>query len=238
MGSICTRNCGFCDVETGNPGPLDASEPERIARAIRDLNIKYAVITSVTRDDLPDSGAGHFANIIKAVKSMNCKTNVEVLTPDFQKGMTDGIKIVLAAAPEVFGHNIEVTKRFHKLVKKLPSDYDRSLSFLQTVKDIMSKMITKTGMMVGVGENETDVCETIDDLAQAQVDILTIGQYLPPSDAHHKLDRYVSLEEFDRYREYGERKGIKVVESGPLIRSSYKAAKVFEKIIGEKDYIK
>ena len=221
MGDICTRNCGFCDIKSGCPQGLDPNEPKKVAQSVSELNLEYAVITSVTRDDLEDGGAEHFSKVIFAIKEQNPKTKVEILTPDF-RGNKNSVKTVLGATPDVFGHNIEVVKRLHAEVKKKPSSYETSLNFLKTIKEFSPNTITKTGMMVGVGERKEDVFETIDDIKSAGVDIMTIGQYLAPSSNHFGMVRYITPEEFDEFRKYGERLGL-IMISGPLVRSSYKA---------------
>lgn len=225
MGDTCTRKCGFCNIKTGFPGSLDENEPEKIAESVKELGIKYAVITSVTRDDLKDGGALHFANVIRKIKEINPDTKVEILTSDFQ-GSEDSIKTVVDAVPDVFGHNMEIVRKLHKTVKKLPADYDLSLRFLRKIKEINPNMITKTGMMVGVGETKEEVFELIDDVVNSKVDVISIGQYLTPSTSHYPIVRYVTPEEFDEYKKYGEKLGINVV-SGPLVRSSYKARETY-----------
>ena len=225
MGDTCTRMCGFCNIKTGCPGKLDEKEPEKVAESVKELDIKYAVITSVTRDDLKDGGALHFANVIRKIKEVNPDTKVEILTSDFQ-GNEDSIRTIIDANPDVFGHNMEIVRRLHKTVKKPPADYDISLDFLKKIKKINPNMITKTGMMVGVGEIKDDVLELIDDAVNSKVNIISIGQYMTPSTSHYPIVRYVTPEEFDEYREYGEKFGISVV-SGPLVRSSYKARETY-----------
>ncbi|MBQ9335611.1 MAG: lipoyl synthase [Alphaproteobacteria bacterium] len=221
MGNKCTRNCGFCNVKHGRPAPLDENEPMKVAQSVQKLGIKYAVITCVTRDDIKDGGAQHFADVIKAIRSINPETKVEILTSDL-RGNVEAIQTIVDAQPDVFGHNLEVVRKFHKQVKRPPADYDVSLNFLKTVKKIEPKMITKTGIMVGVGETKEDVFELIDDVIDANIDILTIGQYLPPTSSHYPIARYVTPEEFAEYAEYGKSRGIEVI-SGALVRSSYKA---------------
>jgi lipoic acid synthetase len=228
MGDVCTRNCGFCNMKTGRPFALDENEPDRVAEAVKDLGIKYAVITSVTRDDLEDGGALHFANTIKSIRKLNPDTKVEILTPDF-KGNVDAIKTVLEAKPNVFGHNMEVVKEFHSRVKKPPSSYDASINFLKKIKEIEPSSITKTGVIVGVGENKSDVFRFIDDVAEAKLDVLTIGQYLTPTKSHSPVVRYATLEEFAEYEEYGKKAGLKVF-AGPLVRSSYRARMIYDSI--------
>ena len=233
MGDTCTRNCGFCNVKHGRPAPLDDDEPIKVAQSVQKLGIKYAVITCVTRDDIKDGGAQHFANVIKAIRDLNPGTKVEILTSDL-RGNTNAIKIVVDAQPDVFGHNLEVVRKYHKQVKRPPADYDVSLNFLKTVKKISPQIITKTGIMVGVGETKEDVFELIDDVVNVDVDILTIGQYLPPSSSHHPIARYVTPEEFAEYAEYGKSHGVEVI-AGALVRSSYKAREVYDLVQGGKN---
>ena len=225
MGDTCTRNCGFCNIKHGHPSPLDANEPERVAQSVQKLGIKYAVITCVTRDDINDGGAQHFANVMKSIRDLNPETKIEILTSDL-RGNIEAIRTIVEAKPDVFGHNLEVVRRYHKQVKHPPADYDISLNFLKTVKKIAPEMITKTGIMVGVGETKQDVFELIDDVVKAGVSILTIGQYLPPSSGHYPIARYVTPEEFMEYAEYGKSHGIEVI-SGALVRSSYKARETY-----------
>ncbi len=225
MGDTCTRHCGFCNIKSGQPQPLSEDEPEKIAESVEKLGIKYAVITCVTRDDLEDGGSLHFAKVIRKIKEINPETKVEILTSDL-KGNEDSIKTIVDAKPDVFGHNMEIVRRLHKQVKHPPADYDVSLNFLKTVKKLDPKMITKTGMMVGVGETKEEVFGIIDDVVQSKVDIISIGQYLTPSTAHYPIMRYVMPEEFDEYTKYGQSKGIEVI-SGPLVRSSYKARETY-----------
>ena len=225
MGDTCTRNCGFCNVKHGRPEFLDAGEPVKVAQSVKKLGIKYAVITCVTRDDIKDGGAQHFANVIKAIRDLNPETKVEILTSDL-RGNVDAIQTIVEAKPNVFGHNLEVVRSFHKQVKHPPADYDISINFLQTVKKLDSKMITKTGIMVGIGETKEDVLNLIDDVVSAHINILTIGQYLPPSSSHYPIARYVTPEEFAEYAEYGATLGIRVI-AGPLVRSSYKAKETY-----------
>ena len=225
MGDICTRNCGFCNIRNGKPNPIDLNEPKQIAISIKQLRIKYAVITCVTRDDLQDGGAQHFAEVIKTIRNLNPETKIEILTSDL-RGKKDDIYTIIKAKPNVFGHNLEIVRAYHKIVKRPPADYDISLNFLKDIKSLDHNMITKTGIMVGVGETKEDVLELIDDVRNANVDILTIGQYLPPSSSHYPLQRYVKPEEFVEYMEYGNSRGIHVI-SGALVRSSYKAFETY-----------
>ncbi|MDR2598414.1 MAG: lipoyl synthase [Holosporales bacterium] len=225
MGEFCTRNCGFCDIKNGRPQPLDPDEPGRIAQAVLALGLKYVVLTSVTRDDLMDGGAQHFSEVIMAIRNINCELEVEVLTPDFQACMDSAIETILAVRPTVFAHNLEIVKKYHHIVKRKPSSYETSMTFL---KKLRNRVTTKTGIMVGVGESKRDVFDFMDEISDIGIDILTIGQYLAPSRGHHPVARYVSPEEFDEYRDYGERRGIKLVCSGPLVRSSYRARESFQ----------
>lgn len=228
MGEFCTRNCGFCDIKNGRPQPLDQDEPEKIAQAVRDLGLKYVVLTSVTRDDLPDGGAQHFSDVIMALHNLGLELKVEVLTPDFQNCMDSAISIILEAKPVVFAHNLEIVKKFHHLVKKKPSSYEISMNFLEKLRGMVT---TKTGIMVGIGELKSDVLECIDEVAAVGVDIMTIGQYLSPSrELHYPVARFVSPDEFEEYKDYGERRGIKLVCSGPLVRSSYRARESFQSV--------
>jgi lipoic acid synthetase len=229
LGDVCTRNCGFCDIKSGCPRPINTSEVTDIARAVRELGVRYSVITSVTRDDLPDSGASHFAAVIRRIKEDNHDVLVEVLTPDFLRDVRGGIEAVLRAGPDVFGHNLEVVRRLHDKVKSHPSRFAVSLDFLRTIKELAPDVLSKTGIMVGVGEEKREVLELIDEAADAGVDILTIGQYLPPSNGHYPIARYVEPAEFAEYKLYGEEGRIKVVESGPFVRSSYRAFAAFRK---------
>jgi lipoic acid synthetase len=228
MGNICTRRCGFCNIKTGVPQQLDEHEPERIAQTIKYLGTKYAVLTSVTRDDLGDGGASHFARVMESIKNMDPEIKIEILTPDFGCN-EDAIKTLVIARPNVFGHNIEIVRRLHKTVKKPPSSYEASLNFLIKIKEIDSETITKTGIMVGVGETHNDVFELLNDAGAANVNIVTIGQYLTPTTSHYPLVKYVTPEDFDLYRDYGEKIGLKVV-SGPFVRSSYNARDTYSSI--------
>lgn len=228
MGDVCTRNCGFCDIKSGCPKALDLDEPEKIANSVLEFGLEYVVLTSVTRDDLKDGGAEHFAKVISRIKGKNPKAKIEILTPDF-RGNQDSIAKVLEALPDVFGHNIEVVRKLHSQVKKKPADYDVSLNVLKLIKKMSPTTITKTGMMVGVGESKEDVFETISEVKQAGVDIMTIGQYLAPSENHFKMERYVNPKEFDEFRDFGEKLGL-IMISGPLVRSSYKAFESYKKL--------
>ena len=225
MGEICTRACAFCDVTTGKPKPLNSFEPFEIALAIKKLNLKHAVITSVDRDDLTDGGANHFYEVIIETKKQNPSTTIEVLTPDFlRKG--DSYKKVIEAKPDVFNHNIETVPGLYRKVRP-GSRYFASLELLKNTKKIDKNIFTKSGLMVGLGENKDEIVQVMDDLRSAEVDFLTIGQYLQPSVKHHPLDRYYSLEEFDELKSIAISKGFLLVSSTPLTRSSYHADKDF-----------
>ena len=225
MGEICTRACAFCDVTTGKPKPLNSFEPFEIALAIKKLNLKHAVITSVDRDDLTDGGANHFYEVIIETKKQNPSTTIEVLTPDFlRKG--DSYKKVIEAKPDVFNHNIETVPGLYRKVRP-GSRYFASLELLKNTKKIDKNIFTKSGLMVGLGENKDEIIQVMDDLRSAEVDFLTIGQYLQPSVKHHPLDRYYSLEEFDELKSIAVSKGFLLVSSTPLTRSSYHADKDF-----------
>mgnify|MGYP001025652711 CR=1 FL=1 len=228
MGTNCTRNCRFCAVHSGRPQPLDMDEPRKVAETVRLLGIKHIVITSVTRDDLEDGGADHFVNTIGAIREMNKGITIEVLIPDFN-GNFASLDKVIASSPEVINHNIETVKEFYKAVRP-KADYYRSLEILSRTKRESDSIVTKSGMMVGLGETEKQVYETMDDLLNAGVEILTIGQYLRPTREHLEVKKYVAPEEFDKYRETGLKKGFLGVASGPFVRSSYHAKELFEEV--------
>lgn len=220
-GNICTRSCKFCNTQTGRPLPLDAHEPRHVAESISLMKLDHAVITSVDRDDLPDLGAGHWAETIRAIKLLNPQTTIEVLIPDFQ-GRADLLSKVIDAHPEIISHNMETVRRISPLVRSA-AHYETSL---QVIGHIAASGITaKSGIMVGLGETPAEVEELMDNLRAAGCDILTIGQYLQPTRKHYEVVEYVTPEQFDRYREVGLQKGFKQVESGPLVRSSYHAEK-------------
>jgi len=228
MGETCTRACSFCNVITGKPKSLDHLEPLKISNAIKKLNLKHAVITSVDRDDLIDGGAGHFYEIIVEVRKQNPETTIEVLTPDFlRKG--ESYKKVIEAKPDVFNHNIETVPGLYRQVRP-GSRYFSSVELLKNVKKINKNIFTKSGLMVGLGESKDEIIQVMDDLRSADVDFLTIGQYLQPSVKHHPLDRYYNLEEFDELKSTAESKGFLLVSSSPLTRSSYHADKDFAEL--------
>ncbi len=222
LGDVCTRTCGFCDVKHGKPLPLDWMEAERVAQAVKTMNLRHAVITSVTRDDRRDGGAPIFAMVIRRIRELLPGCSVEVLIPDF-KGRIEALRIVMEARPEILNHNVETVKRLFKAVQ--PQDnYAWARATLVNAKRLDPEVLTKSGIMVGLGETLDEVKETMRDLRSWGVDILTIGQYLQPSRKHLPIDRYYTPEEFAELREYGLEIGFKWVESGPLVRSSYHAA--------------
>lgn len=221
LGNICTRHCHFCAVTTGNPnGKIDSHEAEKIVNLIKTLNLNYVTITSVTRDDLTDGGACEFAKIVKAIKEYNYHIKVEVLVPDFN-GNEESLKIVVDAGCDVFAHNIETVKRLSKYVRDPKANYTRSLNLLKKVHKYKPDLILKSGFMVGLGENHTDVKETINDLAKVGISVLTIGQYLQPASHLLPVVKYIDDETFNYYRNFAINSGIKFVFAGPLIRSSY-----------------
>ena len=228
MGDTCTRACAFCDVKTGKPKHLDSMEPLKIAQATRELNLKHVVITSVDRDDLNDGGANHFSKVILETKRINTNTTIEVLTPDFlRKG--DAYKVVVYSKPDVFNHNIETVPRLYRSVRP-GSRYFASVNLLKSVKEINKTIFTKSGIMLGLGECKDEILQVMDDLLFANVDFLTIGQYLQPSVKHHPLHRYVHPDEFDEFKSIALSKGFLIVASSPLTRSSYHADEDFLKM--------
>ncbi len=220
LGNICTRNCAFCGIEKGDPLPVDKTEPERIKKAVEKLGLKYVVITSVTRDDLLDYGAGHFAEVIKTLRPIP----VEVLIPDF-KGDEKSLKEVIEAKPIVINHNVETVPRLYPKIRNR-ADYAQSLGVLSKVKELSPSIYTKSGFMVGLGETDEEILSVLRDLNRVGCDIVTIGQYLPPSKSHPEVSRYVDLESFSKYKDFGEGLGIKKVFAGPFVRSSYKAGEI------------
>lgn len=221
MGDTCTRSCGFCDIKTGRPSPLDWAEPNRIAEAVRALGLKHVVITSVNRDERADGGAPIFAMVIKRIRQLQPGCSIEVLIPDF-KGNESALKTVMDAQPEILNHNVETVPRLFKKVQ--PQDkYEWAMKTLGNAKQMDSLVLTKSGIMVGLGETFDEVTEVMRDLASLGVDILTIGQYLQPSKQHLPVERFYLPEEFDAFEKIGLEMGFKWVESGPLVRSSYRA---------------
>ncbi|MDC0416397.1 lipoyl synthase [Candidatus Pelagibacter sp.] len=228
MGDTCTRACAFCDVKTGVPGKLDPLEPIKIAEAVKKLNLRHVVITSVDRDDLKDGGSNHFFKVINQIRKINSNTTVEVLTPDFlRKG--DAYKKVLEAKPDVFNHNIETVPSLYLKVRP-GSRYFASLELLKNAKKFDNNIFTKSGIMLGLGENRDEILQVMDDLRAADVDFLTIGQYLQPSAKHYPLEKYYTPKEFDDYGTIAKAKGFLLVSSTPLTRSSYHADEDFAKL--------
>ena len=225
LGNICTRSCSFCAIQTGRPTELDIGEPSRVADSIAKMNLKHAVITSVARDDLKDGGASIWANTIRAVHNRIPECAVEVLTADF-RGEQEYLDIVLDACPDIFNHNLETVKRLQRPIRKT-ARYDRSLWVLEHAKS--RGFITKSGIMLGIGETEDEIKTVLKDMRDVGVDILTIGQYLQPSPKHEPVDRWVTPEEFQRWKDYALEIGYGVCESGPLIRSSYHAEEQSDK---------
>ena len=228
MGDTCTRACAFCDVITGKPKALDPLEPLKISSAVNKLNLKHAVITSVDRDDLDDGGANHFYEVILETRKNNPETTIEVLTPDFLR-KRDSYKKVIEAKPDVFNHNIETVPGLYRKVRP-GSRYFASVELLKNAKKINKNIFTKSGLMVGLGENKDEILQVMDDLRFAEVDFLTIGQYLQPSVKHHPLDRYYRPEEFNELKDIAKSKGFLLVSSSPLTRSSYHADEDFAEL--------
>lgn len=221
LGAVCTRGCTFCDVAGGVPLPPDPHEPAALAAASGELGLRHVVVTSVTRDDLPDGGASHFAAIVHALRAVPTVESIELLIPDLQ-GSREALLTVMKARPDVLNHNIETIPRLYSTVRP-GADYRRSLELLKSVKEMDKTVKSKSGVMVGLGETEEELLKTLGDLREAECDFLTIGQYLPPSAEAYPLDRYVTPEEFERYREAALELGFLEVASGPLVRSSYHA---------------
>ena len=220
MGDICTRRCPFCDVAHGRPNALDADEPRHMAETIANLGLKYAVITSVDRDDLLDGGAQHFVDCIKEARALSPKTLLEILVPDFRGRMDIALRIMTECPPDVFNHNIETVPRLYKAMRP-GSDYQHSLNLLKMFKEYCPDIPTKCGLMVGIGETEEEVLALLDDLHAHGVDYVTIGQYLQPSKEHAAIDRFVTPEEFERYTEHGQKLGFRNIWAAPMVRSSY-----------------
>lgn len=228
LGSICTRACKFCNIKTGIPNLLDPHEPQRLAQAVIDLKLAHVVITSVNRDDLQDGGAQHFADCINAIRQVSPNTTIEVLTPDFRK--QDGaVEVIVSSKPDVYNHNIETTPSLYKVIRP-GARYFNSLNLLYNVKKLNSEIFTKSGIMVGLGETNDEVIQVMEDLREAKVDFLTIGQYLQPTKKHAIVDRYVSLEEFKYFSKIAKIKGFLMVSASPLTRSSYHAGDDFYKL--------
>lgn len=229
MGEICTRNCSFCGIDKGYPLPLDPLEPANVACAVSALGLKHVVITSVTRDDLSDGGASHFARTIDTIRLSNPDVIIEVLIPDFQ-GSFAALKMVIDSGADVIGHNVETVPSLYAKVRP-KADYRRSLGLLQAVKSINREIITKSGLMLGLGENKSEVIAVMKDLRETGCDCLTLGQYLPPSPKHYPLVGYVTPQEFEEYKATGEESGFGCVFSAPLVRSSFRAAEMYQQVV-------
>jgi lipoic acid synthetase len=221
LGNVCTRACGFCDIASGRPLPVDPLEPSRVAAAAEQMDLKFVVVTSVDRDDLPDGGAGHFVATIEALRALSSHPGIEVLTPDF-RGRLESVLAVVEARPDVFNHNVETVPRLYPRARR-GSRLDRSLAVLAAAKEADPAMTTKSGFMLGLGETSGEVLDLLAALRAARVDIVTIGQYLRPSRENLPVEEYVPPETFDRFREAGEGMGFRHVFSGPFVRSSYRA---------------
>ena len=228
MGDICTRACSFCNVATGKPNKLDLSEPIRVAKSVARLNLNHVVITSVDRDDLHDGGADHFVSTITDIRKYSPNTSIEILTPDFLK--KDGaLEKVINAKPDVFNHNLETVPRLYPSVRP-GARYFHSLSLLAKVKEVDPNIFTKSGIMVGLGESQNEIYQVMDDMRSADIDFLTIGQYLQPTIKHHKVEKFVNPDEFDKYKKVALSKGFLLVSSSPFTRSSFHASEDFEKL--------
>ena len=223
MGNNCTRNCRYCNITCSKPEKLDKNEPPHIAQAVKDLGLKYAVITSVTRDDLPDGGAEHFANCICEIRKISPDIKIEILTPDFKRNK-NSLDTIIKAHPDVFNHNIETVRKIFKTARP-QGNYDCSLDVLKYVKD-NSNIITKSGLMIGLGETFEDIEETLVDLKSAGCDIVTIGQYIQPSKVHLEVSKYYTPDEYEKLKLLAEKAGIKHYQIGPLVRSSYRASEL------------
>ena len=228
LGNTCTRNCTFCTVNKGRPEPVDIHEPQHVAEAVAKLGLKHVVITSVTRDDLPDGGAGHFANVIQILKQQSPELTVEVLVPDFA-GSLGALEIVMNAHPDVLNHNVETVPRLYPEVRPM-ADFNRSVGLLKAARTIDPGVVTKSGIMVGLGETQDEVTETMTSLRDAGCDLLTIGQYLQPSPQHHPVVSFILPEQFEEYARTGRKIGFREVASAPLVRSSFEAATLYGKI--------
>ncbi|WP_411679926.1 lipoyl synthase [Clostridium thailandense] len=226
LGKNCTRNCTFCNVTKEKPEVVDVSEPANVAKAVEKLNLKHSVITSVTRDDLEDGGAAHFAEVVKEIRKLNDGVTIEVLIPDF-KGDKQSLKKVVDVKPDIINHNVETAPSLYKEVRPM-AIYERSLELLANIKNMDNSILTKSGFMLGLGETEDDIIGVLKDLREVKCDIVTIGQYLAPSSKHHQVIEYVHPNSFEKYRIMALDMGFKYVSSGPLVRSSYYAEEVFK----------
>lgn len=233
MGDVCTRRCTFCHVKKGRPTELDIEEPENLADTVQSMGLRHVVVTSVTRDDLRDGGAGHFAEIVRAIRRKNPNTTIELLTPDFRR-KGGALEKVLEAKPDVFNHNVETVPRLYPTVR-LGSNFFDSLALLKDAKRIMPEVFTKSGIMLGLGETEEEILEVMDYMRDHNIDFMTIGQYLRPTKMHHEVVEYVTVEKFDYYKQKALEKGFLMVSSSPLTRSSYHADEDFEILRKQRD---
>ncbi len=231
LGDVCSRNCRFCAVKTGDPGPIDDKEPVQLARAVDKLGLRHVVITSVTRDDLPDGGAEQFIRTIENIRKLDLEIVIEILTPDFEMNR-DAIKEVVEAGPDIYNHNVETVPRLYSRVRP-DAIYQRSLSVLKYVKELNGSIYTKSGIMVGLGEKEDEVVQVMKDLRAIDCNIFTIGQYLQPTGDHLPVVEYIEPEKFDQYRDIGRELGFKYVASGPYVRSSYHAKDFSEEFMAK-----
>lgn len=226
LGRVCTRTCAFCDVATGKPDEVDPQEAINLAKAVAEIGLKHVVITSVDRDDLADGGAGHYATVIRELKSRQPEVTVEILTPDFQRKPDDCLNTIMAAKPDIFNHNLETVPRLYRSIRP-GARYFTSLRLLQRAKEIDAGIVTKSGIMLGLGETRDEILQVLDDMREADIDILTMGQYLRPSENHHPVMKFWTPEEFEDLKYLAEKKGFGMVASGPLVRSSFHADEVF-----------
>lgn len=228
LGDVCTRNCRFCAVTKGAPSALDPDEPWNVAQAVDRLGLRHVVVTSVTRDDLPDGGAEHFARTVCAVRQVSPRTNIELLIPDFQ-GLADALRKVIDSSPDVIGHNLETVPRLYPEVR-LKADYRRSLNLLKMVKSINGRIVTKSGLMLGLGERYDEVVTAMENLREVDCDILTLGQYLCPSAKHREVTEFITPQIFEEYRTLARNLGFKAVASAPFVRSSFNALGLFTQV--------
>lgn len=229
LGNSCTRSCRFCAIKNDIPQAVDEYEPERIAQAVKKLRLRYVIVTSVTRDDLADGGATQFSKTITEVRRINSKVKIEVLVPDFQ-GLEEAVKIILESKPDVFNHNIETVPRLYRRIRP-QAQYQRSLNVLDMAKRINQKAITKSGLMLGLGEKEDEVLRVFEDLVRINCAVLTLGQYLKPTNSKTEIKKFINPEQFERYARRAKQIGFKYVFSGPWVRSSYYAQAIFKKIL-------
>ena len=234
MGEVCTRACRFCHVKVGAPPPLDPMEPVNLALAVKEMDLEYIVVTSVNRDDRPDGGASHFASAIRELKTQSPKTTVEVLIPDFQ-GRQDALALVAEARPHVVAHNVETVERLTPKVRDRRATYQQSLDVLRYLKQRPEKLYTKTSIMVGLGETPEELSQAFQDCREAGVDVLTLGQYLQPSQYHLRVEKFISPDTFEEYKKVAESYGFLYVAAGPLVRSSYRAAEFFMRGLMERE---